>query len=69
MGEIKTLGVPFDRKFRNDLNTNFTETKTRIDNIIVNNPRPSEVVDARGGEPVLKDRLDGVDTQLKNITT
>ncbi|MBT2682664.1 right-handed parallel beta-helix repeat-containing protein [Bacillus sp. ISL-37] len=71
MGKYRTLGTFFDRIFRNDLNSNFNDIdadvqaqKARVDNLITATPQPSEVVDARGGAPVLRDRLDGVDEQL-----
>jgi hypothetical protein len=38
--------------------------KARVDALIVGTPQPSEVVDARGGFAVLRDRLNGVDTSL-----
>jgi lysophospholipase L1-like esterase len=41
--------------------------KKRVDDLIINTPQPSEVVDARGGHPVLRDRLDSVDVQLSEI--
>jgi hypothetical protein len=57
--------------FRNDLNANFDDLdadinaqKARVDNLIASVPQPSEVVDARGGKAVLKDRLDAVDSSL-----
>jgi hypothetical protein len=40
--------------------------KDRVDNLITGTPQPSEVVDARGGLPVLRDRLDGVDANLNS---
>lgn len=71
MGKYKTLGTFFDRIFRNDLNSNFNDVDvdikavdTRVTNIITNNPQPSEVVDARGGEATLSARLSKVDTTL-----
>jgi lysophospholipase L1-like esterase len=71
MGKYRSLGTLFNRVFRNDLNANFDNVdadiktqKTRVDNLIVGTPQPSEVVDARGGAVVLSDRLDGVDSSL-----
>jgi len=71
MGKYRSLGTLFNRVFRNDLNANFNDVdtdlqaqKSRVDNLITGTPQPSEVVDARGGKPVLKDRLDGVDASL-----
>jgi len=60
-----------NRQFRTDLNANFEDVdkdiqsqKGRVDELIQKNPQPSEVVDARGGFPVLRDRLDSVNAQL-----
>jgi Chaperone of endosialidase/Pectate lyase superfamily protein/Right handed beta helix region len=71
VGKYRTLGTLFNRVFRNDLNQNFEDIdkdiqtqKKRVDDLIINTPQPSEVVDARGGHPVLRDRLDSVDVQL-----
>jgi len=71
MADYKPVGVPFDRTFRNTINENFgildnavNTQKTRVDDLIAGTEQPSEVVDARGGAPVLRDRLDGVDAQL-----
>ncbi|WP_053073824.1 right-handed parallel beta-helix repeat-containing protein [Bacillus sp. LL01] len=57
MANFKNLGVAFNRLFRNDLNANFDEAKRelnvqkgRVDNLIVNAPQPSEVVDIRVDE-------------------
>lgn len=68
---MRVIGVNMDRVMRNDINYNFglssaglDDVKDRIDNIIQNNPQPSEVVDARGSFPVLRDRLDNVDTEF-----
>src|SRR5690606_19061486 len=36
----------------------------RVDTLIKENPQPSEVVDARGNYPILRDRLDSVDSRL-----
>lgn len=74
MAEFKDVGTKFDRTFRNTLNENnnvanekFAEQKKRVDDLIVGTEQPSEVVDARGGAAVLRDRLDGVDSQLADI--
>jgi hypothetical protein len=71
LANYKPLGVPFDRTFRNNLNENFItldgevgKQKQRVDNLITEVEQPSEVVDARGEAPVLRDRLDGVDLEL-----
>lgn len=71
MGKYRTLGTFFDRIFRNDLNANFNDIdadvqaqKKRVDDLIVANPQPSEVQDARGGFTVLRDRLNDTDAQL-----
>lgn len=75
-GKYRVFGAMFDRIFRNNLNANFDDIdtdiqaqKTRVDNLIVGTPQPSEVVDARGGLPVLKDRLDGFTMQLADMTS
>jgi lysophospholipase L1-like esterase len=71
VGKYGTLGSAFDRIFRNTLNkalddvdTDIKAQKKRVDDLIVGNPQPSEVVDARGGKPVLKDRLDDLSSSL-----
>jgi hypothetical protein len=71
MGKYKTFGSRFDRVHRNDLNANFAavETdinaqKTRVDDLIKGTAQPSEVVDSRGGFPVLRDRLDDLSSSL-----
>ena len=40
------------------------EQTERVDTLIKENPQPSEVVDARGNYPILRDRLDSVDSRL-----
>jgi hypothetical protein len=42
---------------------NVNAQKTRVDNLIIGTPQPSEIVDARGGFSVLRDRLDSIDSQ------
>jgi hypothetical protein len=76
MGKYRSLGTFFDRVFRNNLNSNFEDINTdiksqkqRVDDLITGTPQPSEVVDARGGMPVLRDRLDATDAQLAQIGT
>lgn len=76
MGKYGILGSAFDRIFRNTLNKNFEDIDTdiaaqkkRVDDLITGTPQPSEVVDARGGATVLRDRLDGVDAQLAEKAT
>jgi lysophospholipase L1-like esterase len=71
MGKYKTFGSRFDRVHRNDLNANFAAVETdinaqknRVDNLIAGTPQPSEVVDSRGGFPVLRDRLDNLSSDL-----
>jgi hypothetical protein len=71
VGKYGTLGSAFDRIFRNTLNKALDDVdvdikvqKKRVDDLIVGNPQPSEVVDSRGGFPVLKDRLDGLDSSV-----
>jgi hypothetical protein len=71
VGKYGTLGSAFDRIFRNTLNkalddvdTDINAQKKRVDDLIKGTPQPSEVVDARGGKPVLKDRLDDLSSSL-----
>jgi hypothetical protein len=76
MGKYKTFGSRFDRVHRNDLNANFAAVeadinaqKTRVDELITGTPQPSEVVDARGGFPVLSGRLNDLSSSLaQNVT-
>jgi lysophospholipase L1-like esterase len=74
MGKYKTFGSRFDRVHRNDLNANFAAVeadinaqKSRVDGLIQGTPQPSEVVDARGGFPVLSGRLNDLSTSLAQI--
>lgn len=76
MGKYGTLGSAFDRIFRNTLNkalddvdTDITAQKKRVDDLIKGTPQPSEVVDSRGGFPVLRDRLDSLSTDLAESQT
>jgi hypothetical protein len=76
MGKYKTFGSRFDRVHRNDLNANFAAVeadinaqKTRVNDLIVGTPQPSEVVDARGGFPVLSGRLNDLSSSLAQIAT
>jgi hypothetical protein len=76
MGKYKTFGSRFDRVHRNDLNANFAAVETdinaqknRVDDLIKKVPQPSEVVDSRGGFPVLRDRLDNLSSSLAQSTT
>lgn len=71
LGKYRSFGIAMNRQFRTDLNANFEDVdkdiqtqKGRVDELIRKNPQPSEVVDARGGFPVLRDRLDSVNAQL-----
>jgi lysophospholipase L1-like esterase len=71
MGKYKTFGSRFDRVHRNDLNANFAAVeadinaqKNRVDELITGTPQPSEVVDARGGFPVLSGRLNDLSSSL-----
>jgi hypothetical protein len=71
VGKYGTLGSAFDRIFRNTLNkalddvdTDIQAQKKRVDDLIVGTSQPSEVVDSRGGFPVLGARLDDVTSQL-----
>jgi peptidoglycan/xylan/chitin deacetylase (PgdA/CDA1 family) len=64
------------RLFRNDLNqfveevdTDIKNQKQRVDDLITGTPQPSEVVDARGGMPLLRDRLDKVDAEMAQTET
>jgi hypothetical protein len=43
---------------------NVNAQKTRVDNLIIGTPQPSEIVDARGTYSVLRDRLNNVDSSL-----
>lgn len=43
------------------------EQTERVDTLIKENPQPSEVVDARGNFPILRDRLNSVDSQLAQV--
>jgi len=56
-------------EYLSDLDVRDINQTTRVNNIITQNPQPSEVVDARGGAAVLKDRLDGVDAELADIAS
>jgi hypothetical protein len=76
VGKYGTLGSAFDRIFRNTLNkalddvdTDINAQKTRVDDLIVGTPQPSEVIDARGGFPVLSGRLDDLSSSLAQIAT
>lgn len=76
MGKYKSLGVSFDRAFRLDLNNNFIDIDTdiqsqneRVNDLIKGTPQPSEVVDARGGYPVLRERMNNVDKQFAETGT
>jgi hypothetical protein len=76
MGKYRTLGTFLDRIFRNDLNANFNDVdvdikaqKKRVDDLIVGTPQPSEVVDSRGGFPVLRDRLDDISSSVAQKAT
>ncbi|MCM3600625.1 hypothetical protein M3175_07770 [Robertmurraya korlensis] len=76
MGKYRVLGSLLDRVFRNNLNANFDDVdadiqaqKKRVDDLIIANPSPSEVQDARLGFPVLRDKLVDVDEQLAENTT
>jgi lysophospholipase L1-like esterase len=71
MGKYKTFGSRFDRVHRNDLNANFAAVeadinaqKGRVDDLIIGTPQPSEVVDSRGGFPVLGDRLESISSTV-----
>jgi hypothetical protein len=76
MGKYKTFGSRFDRVHRNDLNANFAAVeadinaqKNRVDELITGTPQPSEVVDSRGGFPVLGERLNDLSSSLTQNET
>jgi lysophospholipase L1-like esterase len=76
VGKYGTLGSAFDRIFRNTLNkalddvdTDIKAQKKRVDDLIVGNPQPSEVVDSRGGFPVLRDRLEDLSSSVAQKPT
>jgi hypothetical protein len=76
VGKYGTLGSAFDRIFRNTLNkalddvdTDINAQKKRVDDLITGTPQPSEVVDARGGFPVLSGRLDDLSSSVAQITS
>jgi hypothetical protein len=76
MGKYKTFGSRFDRVHRNDLNANFAAVeadinaqKGRVDELIIGTPQPSEVVDSRGGFPVLGERLNDLSSSLAQMST
>jgi peptidoglycan/xylan/chitin deacetylase (PgdA/CDA1 family) len=76
MGKYKTFGSRFDRVHRNDLNANFAAVeadinaqKGRVDDLIIGTPQPSEVVDSRGGFPVLGDRLESISSTVAQSVT
>lgn len=67
----RVLGTFLNRVFRKRLNDNFKdieedlkEQKQRVDDLIISNPQPDEAQDARGGFPLLRDRLDNYDKKL-----
>jgi lysophospholipase L1-like esterase len=71
VGKYGTLGSAFDRIFRNTLNkalddvdTDINAQKKRVDDLIKGTPQPSEVVDARGGFPVLSGRLNDLSSSV-----
>lgn len=74
MARYRVFGSLLDRVFRNNLNANFEDVdadikaqKERVDDLIIANPSPSEVQDARLGFPVLRDKLVDVDAQLADV--
>lgn len=74
MGKYRVLGSLLDRVFRNNLNANFNDVdsdiqaqKKRVDDLIKGTPQPSEIVDARGGFSVLRDRLDDFFAKLLQL--
>ena len=77
MSEFKIItGDKVDYNMQKTINDNTTltkdklnEQKGRVDNLIKGTPQPSEVVDARGGLPVLRDRLNKFDADLAQTKT
>jgi lysophospholipase L1-like esterase len=76
VGRFPKLLTGLFRDFRNSYNEGVDKVdaeldlqKKRVDDLITKNPQPSEVVDARGGLPVLGDRLNKVDLSLAEKAT
>ncbi len=71
MSRFPKLLTGLFRDFRNSYNEGVDKIdseldlqKKRVDDLIKGTPQPSEIVDARGGHPVLRDRLNQVDAHL-----
>jgi hypothetical protein len=71
---LKILGTLWNEVFRKNLDDNFKyiegktdEQKARVDRLIIENPQPSEVVDARGSYLILGDRLNATDEHLSSV--
>jgi hypothetical protein len=71
---LKILGTLWNEVFRKNLDDNFKyieekaeEQKARVDRLIIENPQPDEVVDARGTYPILGDRLNETDEHLSSV--
>lgn len=54
--------------FKNDITAKVDEQISRVDNLITSTEQASEVVDARGSYPILRDRLDAFNENLADIT-
>lgn len=70
MGRFPKLGTLFNREFRDSYNQGVDKVdaelelqKKRVDDLIIKAPQPSEIVDARGEFPVLRDRMENIDTK------
>ncbi len=76
MSRFPKLLTGLFRDFRNSYNEGVDKIdseldlqKKRVDDLIKGTPQPSEIVDARGGHPVLRDRLNQVDAHLAQKAT
>lgn len=73
---IYNIDNPLSDDGRNKLNQNFEEQrkkideqKDRVDKLIINNPQPSEIIDARGKFRLLRDRLEAMGTDIDSKAT
>lgn len=72
MGKYQDFGTALDKAYRNllnffkdDVDNRLNEQKTRVDTIVASAGNSNtEIVDSRGGFPVLKDRLDSVTSSV-----
>ena len=71
MGRYRKFESLIGSLFRKNLNLNFEDVdrdinaqKKRVDDLIKGNPQPSEVVDARLGFPLLREKLEDTDSRL-----